>query len=282
MKIALVVLTRLGNKYLREYVEYYKNLGVDKIYFYDNNREGEEDVTDVLLDYMFEDIVEVVPFSDVTGRIQEKAYQDFYDKHGKEYDWICVFDDDEYVNINSGIGLKEFLSKPIFNCRFGVCFPMINFCDSNVIVNDKSTRLDVYKSVKDLNNVWNGSTYKTIIRGGLNVNYIKGEYDYNGSKMVYDCQCHIPCVDGKVIYNIVDCDGNLLDIEGKTFATMFSTNSAFLKHIPTGCIDDYINIKAKRRWPDTEVNHEFGYEYFLLFNNDSEEKRKYYFDHIQK
>jgi hypothetical protein len=280
MKIATVTITRLGNKYLQEYVEYYKSLGVDKMYFYDNNHEDEEPVESVLKDYVFDGFVEIIPFHDVDGRIQEKAYQDFYDNHGTEFDWIGFFDDDEYVTINIGGDLKSFLSREKFDGRNGVCFPMIHFCDSGVIVNDKNTRLDVYTTVKDIRNIWFMSGIKTIIRGGLNVSYIAGMYEYEpGVNRFYDANCHIPVVDGKIISNFVDCDGNPLEGKARRYWTYYGTNDAFLKHIPTGCIDDYINMKMKRDWPDTNNKQNFGYDYFKTINVDTEEKYKYFLEH---
>lgn len=278
MKIASVTLTRLGNKYLREYVEYYKKLGVDKMYFYDNNHEDEEPVSAVLQDYVDSNFVEIKKFGNVKGRIQEKAYQDFYINHGEEYDWICVFDDDEYVTFTNGeTSLKNFLSNPIFDDKNGVCFPFINFGDSDIIVNEKNTRLDVYTKVAREDDVWCYSYYKTIIRGNLNVNYYRGYYmNKNQETEIYDEHCHVPCVDNKIYNGFVDCDGN----EVSTFYTAIATHNAYLKHVPTGCIDDYVNMKMKRKWPDTDYVMKFEYDYFLCFNKHTDEKFNYYWDHI--
>lgn len=282
MKIATVTITRLGNKYLREYVEYYKNIGVDKMYFYDNNRLGEEKISDVLQDFVESGFVEIVPFGDAHGRVQEAAYQDFYDKHGNDYDWICVFDDDEYLTLNFCHDLKKFLS--MFNGVNGVAFPMINFCDNDVIVNNKNTRLDVYTCVKDVTNPWAFSFYKTIVRGGLNVKYIAGKYENNAEE--YMDSCHLPVVDGICYNNLVDCDGHPILGQYGT-ATAYMTINGFLKHIPTGCIDDYVNGKRKRGWPDElspmqyDKKTMFAYEYFVKYNNHTDEKYKYFIEHME-
>lgn len=39
MKVAICVIARLENNYLREWVEYYLKLGVDTIFLGDNNEE---------------------------------------------------------------------------------------------------------------------------------------------------------------------------------------------------------------------------------------------------
>ena len=52
MKILLCAIARLENLYIREWVEYYKNLGVDNICLYDNNGDGEENFNDVIGDFI--------------------------------------------------------------------------------------------------------------------------------------------------------------------------------------------------------------------------------------
>lgn len=275
MNVVTVTITRLGNKYLREFIEYYKNLGVDKMFFYDNNHEDEENIMDVVSDYVESGFVEVVNFRNERGRLQEMAYQDFYEKHGNDYDWYGIFDDDEYVVLLDGsTNIKEFVSKDIFADKNGIAFPMINFCDTNVIVNNKNTRLDVYTDVMDPNNLYHNSFYKTMVRGGLNIQY--KDAMVNGEK--YNEGCHIPFIDGIVGNGIVDCDGNDVRHDKFSFITQYATKNAFLKHIPTGSIDDYINMKRRRGWPDTnsDMNNKFDINYFSRYNHLTQEKIDYY------
>ena len=52
MRTLLCCIGRQENKYIREFVEYYKNLGFTNICLYDNNREYEERFEDVIGDYV--------------------------------------------------------------------------------------------------------------------------------------------------------------------------------------------------------------------------------------
>ena len=52
MKTLVCSIGRLENKYIREWVEYYKNLGFTNIVLYDNNYDGEEHFEDVIGDYI--------------------------------------------------------------------------------------------------------------------------------------------------------------------------------------------------------------------------------------
>lgn len=276
MKVALCLITRLSNKYLREWVCHYKSIGFDKIYIYDNNRPGEDICSDEISDYIDNGFVEVIDFSNAGGRVQEKAYQDCYDSHNEEYDWMAFFDDDEYLMLNVCDNIKDFLSMDIFNEKYIVSFPMVNFSDNEIIINNKKTRLDVYTKVLDKENLCFLAFYKSITRCGLNANFLKTDI---GDGIIYEENCHVPLIDNKLFERCVDCDGNVPE---KDIRAQFPTKNAYLKHIPTGSIDDYINGKRKRGWPDEyspmqyAKENVFGYDYFLMYNKDSAEKRMYF------
>ena len=87
-KIALCCIAKMENDYIRFFVEYYQRLHFDKIFIYDNNDPDGEKFEDVINDYIQSGFVEIVDFR---GRecVQMPAYQNCYDKHNKEYDWIA-------------------------------------------------------------------------------------------------------------------------------------------------------------------------------------------------
>ena len=48
IKVALCCIVKMENEYLRFFVEYYKNLHFDKIFIYDNNDVGGENLEEVI------------------------------------------------------------------------------------------------------------------------------------------------------------------------------------------------------------------------------------------
>ena len=58
--ICICVEGKEENKYVREFVEYYENLGVDKIVIFDNNDENGERFEDVLKDFINNKFVEII------------------------------------------------------------------------------------------------------------------------------------------------------------------------------------------------------------------------------
>lgn len=98
-KVAVCAIGRLENRYAVEWVEHYKQLGVDKIFVYDNNRPEDGEVfADVLQHYVDADFVEVVNFDG----LQKDAYEKCYRDHSGNYEWIGFFDFDELVEIQEG------------------------------------------------------------------------------------------------------------------------------------------------------------------------------------
>ena len=50
--LCMCVVAKRENRYIREFVEYYKKMKVDKIFLYDNNEENGETFDEVLSDYI--------------------------------------------------------------------------------------------------------------------------------------------------------------------------------------------------------------------------------------
>ena len=109
MKIGICAIIRNENLYLREWVDYHKKLGFDKIIIYDNNNpEGEyphQVIGDYIMDgfvdvhnvrgYAFRFMVDNVPFC-----MQIECYNKCLKEYRKEMDWIAFIDTDEFITIS--------------------------------------------------------------------------------------------------------------------------------------------------------------------------------------
>lgn len=95
--VALCAIGRLENRYAVEWVEHYKRLGFSKIFIYDNNHpEDGEIFADVLQPYVDEGLVEIMSWNG----LQKECYEDCYNRHNGEYEWIGFFDFDEFLEID--------------------------------------------------------------------------------------------------------------------------------------------------------------------------------------
>lgn len=264
IKVALCVIARLENKYIKEYVKYYKSLGFDKIFIYDNNRpEDNEKIIDEIPVYVDTGFVDIIDWPIFEGDAQLLAYQDCFFKNKDEYDWIAFYDSDEYLtSTEENFNIKEFLSNPLYNDFGGVAIPNIPYDDNDVIINESKSRLNVYtRPSKEVTS----SFYKSIMRGKDNNILFSAKF----SRYYL-----LPYMSDKFI---CDWQGNKIDWNNPYSAGVKSPY--FIKNINTGCIDDFINIKQKRKWPDSTFNVNCDLFYFFQYNEYTDVKLNYYNQH---
>lgn len=62
IKVCICTIGKLENLYIREFIEYYNKLGVDKIIIYDNNEINGEHFETVIYDYIMRNYVSIINF----------------------------------------------------------------------------------------------------------------------------------------------------------------------------------------------------------------------------
>ena len=92
--VAICAIVRNENRYLREWVEWHKGLGVEKFFIYDNGHGEDENPHDVIGD---DPQVEIFDWRDRDGNTQCEAYDECYREHRKEFAWMGFIDLDEFV-----------------------------------------------------------------------------------------------------------------------------------------------------------------------------------------
>lgn len=263
MKVALCCIGRLENRYIREYVGFYLGIGVDKVFLYDNNYDGEEYFEDVIGDYVSQGSVDVINYRN-RERCQVAAYQDCYDKHGSEYDWICFFDIDEFIAFQRVNSIKEWLSLPIYEGYQMIHINFLTYGDNNLVRYEDKPVLDRFTepirplNFKKSNNIVENSHIKSVIRGGIEVKW--------------DRTPHTPSNDIKCC----DCSGKECN-SSSPFVPYIYTN-ALLRHFPTKTIEEYRDIKVKRGYPDGNKDffkkNDWVNEFFL-YNKKTQEKLRF-------
>ena len=91
VKVCICTIGKKENRYIREFVEYYKKFGVDKIYLYDNNDDNKEHFEDVIKDYVENKFVKIFNWRGIK-KPHFKAINDCYLRFNKYYDWIIFYD----------------------------------------------------------------------------------------------------------------------------------------------------------------------------------------------
>ena len=213
MKLCICVIGKRENKYAKEFIQYYLNLGYDHIFVYDNNDINEECFFDILKEEVNKGLVSIIDYRGYLGKKnlpQFDAFIDCYHKNFKKYDWLSFFDFDEYLEFQNNIKIRQFLNNKVFNK-----------CEEN-----KSLQIRFSKPL--LNHIRNILT-KSIVRGNLTDNYWKTMTNPHTSIGNYTA-CSSS---GKLINN------------SSPYNNPIETKNVYLKHYSTKIVEEFCN-KIKR------------------------------------
>lgn len=268
MKIALCCIGRQENRYAVEYVEFYKSMGIDKIFIYDNNYGDEEHFEEVLQPYIDENFVEIIDFRSMS-MCQIKAYNDCYDKHGNEYDWICFFDFDEFILLEKEKNLKDLLSYEIYKNYDLIHINWLCYGDCGLEKYEDKLVLERFDkpifplTFKKNLNVPENYHVKSIVKGGV------------GAK--WRDNSHTPC-------NISNaCTASGKPSNGKIGIKEMDYKNICLRHFTTKTIEEYYNIKVKRGFPNADKfyfkEHDWVKEFFKV--NEKTIKKYLFADKVE-
>ena len=239
--VAICAIGRNENRYAKAFVERYLKLGVKKIFLYDNGFGDEEHLSDVVKDKK----VEIIDWRDRKNQ-QCLAYEDCYQKHGKDYAWIGFFDFDELLNL----GRKKNLPKLLETYAHADAV-LVNW----KIIRDDGTPMEPTKCVKY--DFPENDHVKAFVRGGLN------------GKLWKQSTPHIPFAQQLKCVNSIG-----MDIEQKPF-TPYDFSVMYLEHYTTRTAEEFV-AKVKRGFPCgesyTENYRKNAVEYFFKINERTPEK----------
>jgi len=160
IKIALCTMGKQENLYVKEFINYYIKLGIDKIFIYDDNDINTEEISD-MIDFKYKKYVKIFKTIKLKLLTQNMQFTDCYTKIKNKFDWILMVDMDEYLYIKKE-KLKNYLLNPVFNkCDFIKFHWMIPNDNNHLLYENKSL-------FERFNGSYKKSIYiKSIIRGSI-------------------------------------------------------------------------------------------------------------------
>ena len=171
LKVCICTLGKEENRYITEFVEYYKNYGIDKIYLYDNNDINGEKFENVIGKYINNKFVEIINWrgikeSSTYYNIMDSCYQANHDK----YDWLIFYEIDEFLYLRNYKNVKNFLSNKKFNDCESIRLNWVHMSDNNHIFYENKPLSERFTE-KGKNVAYHHKNkicyVKTIIRGHL-------------------------------------------------------------------------------------------------------------------
>lgn len=113
--LSICAIFRNEARFLKEWIEYHKMIGVQHFYLF--NHLSEDNYREVLNPYLAKGVVELIdwPYEAKNhkqwNRIQCDAYNKILSEKGKETFWLAAIDTDEYILPLETSSLSEFLKK---------------------------------------------------------------------------------------------------------------------------------------------------------------------------
>lgn len=262
-KVALCCMAKCENQYIREWVEYNLNLGFNKIFIYDNNDIDGERFDDVIGDYIKDGKCDVINFR---GRkcCQEEAYHDCYVKNNRDYDWIAVFDIDEFLTLKQHNNVKEFLNDERFKDFQLIHINWMCYGDNEMLDDDGRPCQQRFVTplpynIKRFKDFPENNHIKSIVRGGLK--------HINWRFIAHTPWCFYRC-----------CNATGKECEVRSPYNPYNFDVAYLRHYYTKTIGEWIKIKQARGYgdmPDEDARKKLGIDVFFMLNNRTKEKLKY-------
>ena len=176
--ICLCTIGKKENLYVREYVNYYSNLGIDKLFIYDNNDKNDERFDLVLKDYIENGFVKIIDFRGQLA-VQTEAMEECRKNNYKNFDWLMFFDMDEYLFLRNYSSIKVFLDQKIFSKCERIQFNWFIHTDNNLIYYDNRSLLERFSEKKHIYNnkqLRGSNVIKSIIRGNIDIKLINIHY----------------------------------------------------------------------------------------------------------
>ena len=174
IKVCICTAGKNENKYIREFVEYYINFGVDKIFLYDNNDLDGERFEVIINDYIKKGLVKIMNWR---GKKSPQLYimNHCYNQNYNQFGWLIFYDIDEFIFLNKFKNIKNFLSQSKFKrCKI-IQLNWVRYTDNNLIhyannsiikrfsEKEKNARINNENSVIEIKSIIRGYIPKLII-----------------------------------------------------------------------------------------------------------------------
>ena len=265
MEIVICAMAKNEHKYINEWVAHYINLGIDKIYLYDNDDLDKP----FIKDYINPKYLDKVVIKNIRGqkkpKLQHDIYTGFYVKYGKTFDWCLFCDIDEFL-----FGITNFhswLMQPKFRSTKQIRVKWKLFGDDDLIERDMTLGVvdsfhreiehSLNRNLKDKGNLEKQG--KMLIRGGLDNVVIRSPHF--GSIGYRDNIIPSVLPSGKVSFSKVVIEED------------YSKETIYLHHYMTKSLSEFIEQKLNRT--DAVFGNELALDYYWRINHKTQEKLDY-------
>jgi len=117
-KIALICIAQKEDLYLQEWIDYHLKLGFDDIHIFQNNWrfKNQNQKSNVYL-HEYDGVTKINNDPLWVRNIQSRCYTEFIQNNYEKYEWVAIFDVDEFLVLKETKNVKTFISNyDNYNC----------------------------------------------------------------------------------------------------------------------------------------------------------------------
>ena len=268
LKVAVATMVKMENHYLEEWVKYYYRLGFKKIFIYDNNDINGEKLEDVIKKYISFNFVEIINYRGKTWKginLQSSAYLDCYMNRTKDYDYLDLFDADEFLYLGKYHKIYNYLTQPKFNNFDCIKFPWLVF-DDNDLINVNKNDFSLLK--RFTRKSYYSKTCKSIFKTGFKQINSTNFLNAHGPIGLKTCD-----PDGISCYN-----GKGKNLPHFVMNKDIKKTNEYIRHFKLKTLQEFIDRKLKRLYADQSQDKAKQYltlSLFFSYNKKTKEKLDY-------
>lgn len=261
-KVCICTLGKEENRYIREFVIYYKNLGVDKIFLYDNNDKENEHFEEVIKDFIDNGFVEIFDWRGIE-KPHLKVINDCYIKNNIYYDWLMFYDIDEYIHIPSNI--KDFLNEKKFDKCKKIYLNWVFHTDNNLIYYDNRSLWERFPDIERdaIINKNYSQRVKSILRG--NISDFKIANNSFGSHIITNS------------VNACDGYGNEINLTYQYYMENSDAKNYYIDHFFTKSLEEFVNKIKKGSAVNGKDSHFALFRLIRYFHINQFKDIKFYY-----
>lgn len=109
MKVALICCAKQEENYINEWLEHNYIIGIDHIYLCDNNDSDYNINISSVINDKYKNFVTVLDYHNQVN-VQNRCYKNVYKDIKTLYDWICIFDCDEFLHLDTFNNISEYIN----------------------------------------------------------------------------------------------------------------------------------------------------------------------------
>lgn len=256
--IIIAAIAKYENDYIEEWIQHHLDIGIDKIYIFDDNPEGYPDMRNlpVVKKYLCRKVF-FIKSAKKEQYMQLPFYNTFYKTH--KFKWCFFIDIDEFIDLNGFDNIKDYICQDKFSQAEVILLPWKYYGDND---NLSKSDLPVVERFKE------PATCGKWIEQAENTGFIECKCAVRSGLPAVFVHPHCPWFTDKLLHTIQTNTGEYFPVWSSVVTMDYS--APFIRHYFTKSAEEFIE-KIGRGYADCFRERPLD-EYFCI-NKYTEQKR---------